>query len=125
MEVRKIVSGEVESIESSVSVVEAASRMSESSVGALVVIDNGDMVGILTERDLIPVIAQGRDPAKERVSDWMTPAPDMLQADTSVKDAANWMLAAGYRHLPVEDDGRLVGMASIKDILWALTEEPV
>ncbi len=41
----------------------------------------------------------------------------------TVEDAAIWMVAAGYRHLPVMDDGDLLGVASIKDVLWAITEQ--
>jgi CBS domain-containing protein len=51
----------------------------------------------------------------------MTPEPDSLEPDVEVADAALWMLAAGYRHLPVVTDGQVIGMLSIKDIMWALT----
>ena len=51
--------------------------------------------------------------------------PGLVSPEMSVREAADWMLAAGYRHLPVVEDGRLIGMASIKDILWALAGESV
>jgi CBS domain-containing protein len=53
----------------------------------------------------------------------MTFLPDTFGPELSVEDAADWMLATGYRHLPiVEVSGRVVGMVSIKDVLWALTD---
>ncbi len=123
MELRDLVAGEVEKLSSSASVSSAAEQMSATGVGALAVTDGDDVIGIFTERDLVKVIAQQADPSAEQVNDWMTPYPDSVDAETEVHDAARWMLAAGYRHLPVIDRTGLVGMASIKDILWALTEE--
>jgi CBS domain-containing protein len=53
----------------------------------------------------------------------MTPGPDTVPADMGVDDAAVWMVAAGYRHLPVMEDQTLLGIASIKDVLWAISEQ--
>ena len=53
----------------------------------------------------------------------MTPNPDALEPDVDVAYAADWVLAAGYRHLPIKDEGdHLIGMLSIKDILWGITQ---
>jgi CBS domain-containing protein len=52
----------------------------------------------------------------------MTVAPDMVEIDTDVSDAVSWLNATGYRHLPVTDDGKLVGIVSIKDLLWAISD---
>lgn len=51
----------------------------------------------------------------------MTPNPDSMEPDVKVEEAANWMLAAGYRHLPVVADGEILGIVSMKDVMWALT----
>jgi CBS domain-containing protein len=51
----------------------------------------------------------------------MTIDPDSLDPDMPIKDAADWMLAAGYRHLPVVEGTTPIGMVSIKDILWGVT----
>ncbi len=48
--------------------------------------------------------------------------PDAFSPEMNVEDAANWMLATGYQHLPVVDVGVVIGMVSIKDVLWAMTE---
>ncbi len=79
--------------------------------------------GIVTERDVLRAAAARADLSLENVTDWMTPNPDTVPSDMTVEDAAIWMVAAGYRHLPVMDDGDLLGVASIKDVLWAITEQ--
>jgi CBS domain-containing protein len=50
----------------------------------------------------------------------MTAAPDTIEIDTEISEAVAWMNATGYRHLPITDNGTLVGMVSIKDLLWAV-----
>ena len=50
----------------------------------------------------------------------MTPGPDTVSPEVAVEEVAEWMLAAGYRHVPVMDEGELLGIASIKDVLWAM-----
>jgi CBS domain-containing protein len=65
-------------------------------------------------------VARGDDGAV-RASEVMTEAPDTIEIDTEVTDAVAWMNATGYRHLPVTDEGHLIGMVSIKDLLWAVT----
>jgi CBS domain-containing protein len=125
MELRELMSGEIEKVDSNVTVFDAATQMEEAGVGSLAVLEEDEFRGIFTERDILKVVAAAEEPAVETVGSWMTPYPDSFSPDMDVRDAANWMLAAGYRHLPVVDDGRLIGMASIKDILWALTGDSV
>ena len=81
----------------------------------------GFLIGIITERDILRSVGLGNDPDRTTVNDVMTPDPDYLEPDVTVEDAAEWMLAAGYRHLPIAEDGKILGMVSIKDVLWALT----
>ena len=52
----------------------------------------------------------------------MTPAPDTFSPDVDVEEAAAWLIETGYRHLPVMRDGELLGIASIRDLLWAMVE---
>lgn len=125
MELRELIGGEVETVSQNTTIVDAAAQMQEMGVGSLAVFDDYVFSGIFTERDVLQVVASGGDPEDETVAGWMTLYPDSFSPDMQVKEAADWMLAAGYRHLPVVDDGRLIGMASIKDILWALTGETV
>ena len=126
MELRELISGEVETVAPNTTITDAAARMQELGVGSLAVLDDDDeFSGILTERDILQVVAAGGECDVETVSGWMTLYPDSFSPDMEVREAADWMLAAGYRHLPVVDSGHLIGMASIKDILWALTGDSV
>jgi CBS domain-containing protein len=53
----------------------------------------------------------------------MTEYPDSFDPEMAIGEAAEWMLATGFRHLPVVDGGAVVGVISIKDVLWAVTDE--
>jgi len=121
VELRELLSGEVETVKANTTIIDAATQMEHAGVGSLAVLDEDEFSGIFTERDILKLVAAGADAASETVAGWMTMYPDAFLPDMDVKEAADWMLAAGYRHLPVIEDGRLVGMASIKDILWAMT----
>ena len=100
---------------------EAADRMNWHQVGALPVLEGQHLVGIITERDLTAALAEGADPVLTPVSDYMTPAPEVLQPDNELADAAHLMLELGIRHLPIVRSGRLVGVLSMRDVLDADT----
>lgn len=121
MEVRNLVGDETVWIEPTNTLREAAQLMASRDIGALAVEFEGELVGIFTERDVLNACAEGADLESSLVRVWMTSDPDTLEPDMSVDEAATWMLAAGYRHLPVLDAGRVIGVISIKDVLWALT----
>lgn len=125
MELRELVSGEVETVSAGTTIADAAQQMHREHIGSLAVIDDGEFSGIFTERDVLRVVAEGGDPFQETVAERMTMYPDSFLPDMEVEEAAEWMLAAGYRHLPVVENGVLIGMASIKDILWALAGDTV
>lgn len=122
MTVRELVGGEVVAIEPMATLREATHLMTEREVGALAVSRAGRLIGILTERDVLRACSDEVDLDEGTVESRMTEDPDSLEPDMTVEAAADWMLAAGYRHLPVLDGVNLVGMVSIKDILWGLTE---
>jgi CBS domain-containing protein len=123
VELRELINGEIETVSADTTVAEAAEEMQAAGVGSLAVLDEDVFSGIFTERDVLRVVATGAEASVETVAEWMTLYPDSFLPDMDVREAADWMLAAGYRHLPMVEDGRLIGMASIKDILWALTGE--
>ncbi len=122
MQIRELVSAEVISIAPDAALIEAARLMTKTGVGSLAVVVDDALEGILTERDILKAVADDADFTSERISAWMTDFPDSFTPEMSVDEAANWMLATGYRHLPVVDGDTLIGMVSIKDVLWALTE---
>jgi CBS domain-containing protein len=99
----------------------AADRMNWHQVGALPVLDGQRLVGIITERDVTAAMAEGADPTITPVSDYMTPAPEVLRPDSDLADAAHVMLELGIRHLPIVRSGCLVGVLSMRDVLDAET----
>jgi CBS domain-containing protein len=120
MRVGELIGGPVYTCTEETDIREAARQMLSDDVGSLAVVSDETLVGIITERDIVREFAESPSGTR-RVSDAMTPDPDSLAPDIDVDDAAAWMMGAGYRHLPVVDGGKLVGMVSIKDVLWALT----
>jgi CBS domain-containing protein len=98
-------------------VAEVTSMMVKGRVGSAVVIQGSWLVGILTERDVLRAAASGSDLTKSPVSEWMTGDPITATPDTTAGEAAEMMLANGFRHLPVVESRELRGVVSIRDIL--------
>lgn len=96
----------------------AAELMTAKHVAAVIVVDGeGQLTGILTERDLTrQVVAKGLDAGKALVGDIMTANPDTLSPDDSAGDALELMHSRNYRHLPIAVDGKCIGMVSIRDL---------
>jgi len=111
-------------IESSATLGAAARQMWNRSVGAVVVVEDDDIVGIFTERDLLRAIADSRHPDQGQVQSYMTPDPVTLPSDHSPSEAAQIMTARRFRHIPVVDDGELVGIVSIRDLVSAGLQLP-
>ena len=95
---------------------EAAKRMVARGVGAVLVMEGDKLQGILTERDLMRAVAGGYSD-EARVSDWMTRHPETVDADDATDHAASLMIHGGFRHLPVVDGERVVGIISIRDLM--------
>ena len=92
-------------------------------VGSVVVVDDDRAVGILTERDLVRIAAVGRR-ARETVADWMTADPDSVGPDVDATTAFASLAEHGYRHIPVVDDGQLVGIVSMRDLMRIAQIQP-
>jgi CBS domain-containing protein len=120
MRLGSLVGGSATVIGPVATVAEAADALIEDSVGSLAVVEGRNLVGIITERDVVRAVAEGADPEEESVADWMSDAPDTFAPDVEVREAAAWLLEMGYRHMPVMQDGELLGIVSIRDILWAI-----
>ena len=97
---------------------EAARLMREHRVGAIMVVQEGALAGIFTERDaLIRVLAEERDVQTTRLADVMTRDPKTIHPDRSFAEALQMMYGGSFRHVPVVEDGRPVGMVSARDAL--------
>src|ERR671926_1686574 len=120
--VRHHMSRDLLSVEANVSIIEVAERMVERNVGAVLVVDDGRLTGILTERDVLRAVARGlRDDA--RVADCMTAHPETIGPDDTTEHAAVLMLHGGFRHLPVVQGDKLVGVISIRDLAPLVLED--
>jgi len=107
-----------------VTVTEAARLMRPKHVGAVAVVHEGKLVGIFTERDaLYRVVAEGRDPQTVRLSEVMTRNPQTIHPDKPFPDALHIMYEGGFRHVPVVEDGRPIGIISARDALGPELED--
>jgi CBS domain-containing protein len=108
----------VEAIGPQASVLDAAQRMNEHKIGSLVVLDGGQLIGIITERDILQrIVAAHRDPIETCVVDVMTTELACCQLHTRLDEARGVMKNRHIRHLPVlDDERRLCGMVSIGDL---------
>ena len=95
---------------------EAAQKMVDRGVGAAVVLDYGRLIGIFTERDLMRAVADRVHSSEARIREWMTAEPITITPETSAEEAAHTMLENGFRHLPVLEGERAVGILSIRDV---------
>ena len=102
----------------------AASTMQGAETGSVVVTDDGKVVGILTERDLLRAAAAAGDPARERVRFFMTANPDVLGPNERVDAAWASLTSHHYRHLPVVEDGRCIGVVSQRDLMGVARIRP-
>ena len=120
MEIRNLVGGETVACGRDVTLADASALMIAEDVGSVAIVDGATLLGILTERDIVRAVAAEANLDTATTRQWMTADPDVCDPDLSIEDAARWMLSAGYRHLPVTEGNRLLGVVSIKDVLWAL-----
>ncbi|MBL0122435.1 MAG: CBS domain-containing protein [Betaproteobacteria bacterium] len=96
----------------------AAQQMAEKNVGAVLVVENGNLVGIFSERDAVfRVMAKGLDAVTTRLIDVMTASPKTLDAAKTYGHALLLMQENGFRHVPVMDNGRLVGIVSSRNAM--------
>jgi len=121
---KEIMTAEILSVEPGIAVQEAASLMAENNVGSLVVLSPiNDLVGIFTERDLVRrVVAEQKDPASTKIETVMTPNVMVAQASDSAWDLVQVMNRERFRHLPVVDGKKVIGIISLKDFHNCLLE---
>ncbi len=112
------------SLPRSATVRDAARIMTERHIGAVLVAVDGRLQGIFTERDVLArVVAVGLDPDHTVLGGVMTADPDTIAPNDTALEALRKMSEHGYRHLPVVDSDRLVGIVSIRDLYAAVNHE--
>ena len=108
-------------IQPSAPITEAAQRMVHYNIGALPVTDGDDLVGIVSERDIVrKVVAHGDDLRSMTVADVMTRHPMTIGSEDTLTTAVKLMTKGHFRHLPITSDGRITGMLSSKDVISTL-----
>jgi HSP20 family protein len=107
----------VASVDAKATLRQAASSLRDSDVGTLVIMDGPEVVGIVSERDLVGALAANADPDYTSVGDVMSKNPRYATPGETVESAVSTMLAAGIRHLPVVDEGELVGIVSMRALV--------
>jgi len=117
--IRQIIEGQdLLTAPSKMTVADAARLMKQRNVGAMMVVDDGKLAGVFTERDgLFRVLAAGLDGATTPLSAVMTVNPRTISPDRSFAHALGFMHEGRFRHLPVVEDGRPIGMISVRDAL--------
>jgi CBS domain-containing protein len=111
-------------VDPGMTVEEVAKQMVAKDVGAVLVFDGDGLAGILTERDVLWGVADGIG-ADTLVAERMTQNPETLDADDTTDHAAMLMIHGGFRHLPVVEEGKVVGMLSIRDLMRIVLEDTV
>jgi CBS domain-containing protein len=106
---------EPETIESGTPVGDAIARMRRDGLDCLLVTDHGRLVGIFTDRDAVLKVA-GRAADRRSVGDLMTPDPVVLRHDDPIAVAINKMAVGGFRHVPIVEGGRPIGVVSARDV---------
>ena len=105
-------------------IVTAARLMKKHSIGALMIVEDGHLAGIFTERDAVfRVLAASRDPKTTHVADAMTTNPKTIGPDKAVGHALLMMYDGGFRHVPVVEHGKPLGMISARDALGPELQE--
>ena len=123
--IRHIIEGqELLTALASTPVSEAAKWMQLRKVGAILVVERERLVGIFTERDaLFRVVAEDRDPSKTLLVEVMTKEPTVVNPDQSFSAALNLMHVGQFRHVPVVENGRPIGIVSSRDAMGAELED--
>ncbi len=99
-------------------VTDVACKMSDAKIGAVVILVDGELKGIFTERDLLNrVISAGKDPKAVKVSEVMTTNVCICDADDSYEKCLAQMKQIGCRHMPIVEEDKLIGILSIRDLL--------
>jgi CBS domain-containing protein len=101
---------------------DAATLMGAHAIGSVLVVDGEKLLGILTERDIVRALSSAHDAPMRPVAEWMTKDPVTVEPGVAVRDALRRMVDGGFRHLPVVDGGKAIGMISIRDVAGSMAD---
>lgn len=120
MRVSEIMSDPACRVEPQSTLAEAATLMGERRVGSALVLEADRLVGIVTERDIVRALSQSFDAPTRPVIEWMTKDPRTVSPDADTREALGIMVEGGFRHLPVTEGDRVVGVLSMRDLARAM-----
>jgi CBS domain-containing protein len=125
-EVREVMSASPETVDVGTTIREAAEKMRVADIGNVIVTENGQVKGIVTDRDIaVRAVSEGRDPAATKVREIMTASPVTVAPNSSVKEAIDLMHQHDIRRLPVVDGGQPVGVVAIGDVSMSPRAQPL
>ena len=113
---REVMKTTLYSVDPSTTVGEAISLMARNRIGSALIMEDGRLIGIFTERDTVRAISQSHDAPTHEISSWMTRDPKTIDPNVDVDAAMKTMLDSGFRHLPVVEGGEVIGMVSMRDL---------
>ena len=118
--VREVMTTKPSTVEASATVQEAAQLMDREDIGAVLVVENGNVQGIVTDRDIaVRAVAKGSDPSQTSVREVCTTGLETLSPDDTIDDAVKKVRSSDIRRLPVVDGGKPVGVVSLGDLAVA------
>jgi CBS domain-containing protein len=120
--VADVMTRELVTVDGGATLAEAAAHMAAHTVGAALVFEGGRLSGILTERDVLRAVAEGRVESST-AAELMTRHPETVEPGDTTSTAATLMIHGGFRHLPVVDSGRVVGIVSIRDLMRVVLDD--
>lgn len=95
---------------------EAVAVMAQNRIGSVLVMEDEKLLGIFTERDTVRALSLSHDAPRHDIVSWMTHNPKTVAPDTDTEDALRTMLDNGFRHLPVVENGKVIGVVSMRDL---------
>lgn len=119
--VRDVMNREPLSVDRNAPLGEVVKIMADKNIGAVIVTDGGKPAGIFSERDLLKkVVAQDVDVSKSTIGQVSTLKLTGIKSSSSIETCAREMYRLNLRHFPVSEDGKIVGMISVRDVIGAL-----
>lgn len=124
MKIRDVMVSDIETAEPDDTLDEVAMMMRDQDVGAIPVVEEGELIGIVTDRDIVVrCVAEGKDPSEIAADEVITGDLHIIEPDADLEDARKLMAKHQIRRLPVVDNGQLVGMVSLGDLAVKADED--